>query len=275
MAGGRTVVEHWGRGDVFAMVTAALQRAGKSLTSLSVEDLAPIDHVHARGLPATVELAEQLPVKAGHHLLDIGCGLGGPARYFAQRFQCTVSGIDITPAFVEAARKLTTLLRMDDRVTLQQGDATRLPFADGAFDGAITQHVTMNVADRVTFFAEASRVLKPGAYFALSEHGLGSRGDPYYPVPWSEDGKGSYLIAPEETLRLLGAAGFTDILMQEVGSAYLEGYKRAIDLAARGALPPLGVHLLQGETAPQKARNAARNIEEGRTRPVSITCRKR
>jgi SAM-dependent methyltransferase len=275
MADDRTVVEHWGRGDVFAMITAALQRAGKSLTSLSVEDVAPIDHVHARGLPATIELADQLPVKAGHHLLDIGCGLGGPARYFAQRFQCTVSGIDITPAFVEAARKLTALLRMDDRVTLQQGDATRLPFADGAFDGAITQHVTMNVADRVTFFAEASRVLKPGAYFALSEHGLGSRGDPYYPVPWSEDGSGSYLIPPEETLRLLGVAGFTDILMQEVGSPYLEGYKRAIDLAARGALPPLGIHLLQGETAPQKARNAARNIEEGRTRPVSITCRKR
>lgn len=275
MASEHAVAEHWGRGDVYEIILSALERSSKSLATLTVEDLGPIDHVHARGFPATVELADQLPVHAHHHLVDIGCGLGGPARYFAQRFRCKVSGIDITKPFVEAARKLTALLRMEDRVSIEQGDATRLPFADRTFDGGYAQHVTMNIADRARFFAEAARVLKPGAFFAVTEHGLGAGGQPHYPVPWSEDGTGSYLVPPEETRRLLGAAGFTDIEMEEVGPQYVEAYKRAIDLAARGALPPLGLHLLQGASAPQKTRNAARNIEEARTRPISVVCRRR
>jgi SAM-dependent methyltransferase len=269
------IEKHWGRGDVYATIVAALERSSKSLATLTIEDLAPVDQVHARGLPATIELADQLPVKAEHHLLDIGCGLGGPARYFAHRFQCQVSGIDITKPFVDAARKLTTLLHMDDRVSIEQGDAMRLAFATGTFDGAYALHVTMNIADRAAFVAEAARVLKPGAFFALTEHGLGEGGEPYYPVPWSEDGTGSHLVPPEETRRLLAAAGFTNIAIEEVGPKYLEAYRRVIDLAARGALPPLGLHLLQGDTAPQKTRNAARNIEEGRTRPVSVLCRRR
>ena len=275
MASERAVGDHWATGDVYARIVAALERAGKRLDALTMEDLAPIDHLHARGFPATVELGDRLPVKAGQHLLDIGSGLGGPARYFAQRFRCTVSGIDITEPFVEAARTLTALLRMEDRVKLQHGDATRLPFPDVTFDGAYTQHVTMNVEDRSRFFAEAVRVLKPGAFFALTEHGLGAAGTPYYPVPWSEDGSGSYLIPPDETRRLLGAAGFTDVVLEETGAQYVDAYKRAIDLASKGALPPLGVHVLLGETAAEKTRNAARNIEEGRTRPIQVVCRKR
>lgn len=275
MTSTRAIGEHWATGDVYAIVMGALERAGKSVNALTVEDVAPVDHLHARGFPATVELGDRLPVKPGQHLLDIGCGLGGPARYFAQRFRCTVSGIDITKPFVEAAGKLTALLRMEDRVHIHHGDGTRLPFADTIFDGAYAQHVTMNVADRAGFFGEASRVLKPGAFFAVTEHGLGAAGAPHYPVPWSDDGSGSYLVAPEETRRLLGAAGFTDIVVEETGPPYLAAYKRAMELAAKGALPPLGVHVILGETAPPKIHNAARNIEEGRTRPIQVVCRKR
>ena len=104
------IADHWGKGDVYALIMSALERAGKSAGTLTMEDLAPVDHFHARGFPATVELADRLPVKPGDHILDIGCGLGGPARYFATRFQCSVSGIDITPSFVEAANKLTSRL---------------------------------------------------------------------------------------------------------------------------------------------------------------------
>ncbi len=268
------LADHWGEGDVYSLIVSALEKTSKSLDSLTVNDLAPIDHFHARGFPATVELGDRLPIKANQHILDIGCGLGGPARYLAQRFQCKVSGVDITTPFVEAANKLTHLLGMDDRVTIEYGDGHRLPYEDGVFDGAYTQHVTMNVADRAQFFAEAYRVLKPGVFFALTEQGLGLTGNPHYPLPWSEDGSGAYLVSPSETRALLEAAGFENIVVEDTGAKYLAAYKQAVERTAKGPLPPLGVHLLMGESTPQKIQNAARNIEEGRTHPVQVVCRK-
>jgi hypothetical protein len=114
----------------------------------------------------------------------------------------------------------------------------------------------------------------PGAFFALTEHGLGPTGNPHYPLPWSEDGSGAYLVPPSETRALLAKAGFEAIDIEDTGTKYLAGYRKAIEKTEAGTLPPLGVHLLMGETALQKTRNAARNIEEGRTHPIQVICRK-
>lgn len=268
------IAEHWGKGDVYGRIVAALEKMSKPLDGLTIEELAPVDHFHARGFPATVDLADRLTIEAGDEILDIGCGLGGPARYMADRFECRVSGIDITQPFVEAGNKLTALLGMEQAVSIEQGDGQRLPYPDSQFDGAYTQHVTMNVADRPGFFAEAFRVLKPGGFFALTEHGLGPNGDPHYPTPWSEDGTGSHLAAPSETRSLLEEAGFEDIVVEDTGDKYVAAYKAVMDKARQGALPPLGAHILMGKNAPDKVRNAARNIEEGRTHPVQVICRK-
>lgn len=274
MADTKAIADHWAAGDVYGLIVSALGKVSKPLDELTIEDLAPVDHFHARGFPATVELADKLPIRPGQRILDIGCGLGGPARYMARRFQCRVSGIDITRPFVEAAGRLTGLLRMEGQVDVRLGDGQHLPYPDGAFDGAYTQHVTMNVADRRRFFAEAYRVLKPGAFFALTEHGLGPTGDPHHPVPWSADGSGAYLVAPSATEALLRQTGFTDLVVEDTGEKYLAGYRMAIERAEKAGLPPLGIHLLMGETALLKMRNAARNIEEGRTHPIQVLCRK-
>jgi SAM-dependent methyltransferase len=274
MTSANEIADHWAKGDVYGLIVSALNKMSKPLDGLTVEDLAPVDHFHARGLPATMELADHLPIKAGQHIVDIGCGLGGPARYIAKRFQCSVSGVDITKPFVEAANKLTTLVRMEGQVKIEHGDGQRLPYSNAYFDGAYTQHVTMNVADRPRFFAEAYRVLRPGAFFALTEHGLGAKGDPHYPLPWSVDGSGAYLVTPSETRAFLEEAGFEDIVVEDTGAKYVAGYKVVIEKAEKGALPPLGIHILLGETALQKTRNAARNIEEGRTDPIQLICRK-
>ena len=274
MSSQTSVADHWAERDVYGLIVSALERASKPLDSLTVEDLAPIDHFHARGFPATVELADRLRVEAGDGLLDIGCGVGGPARYFAQRFGCKVSGIDITPPFVEAANELTALLGMDERVWIEQGDGERLPYGDDTFDGAYAQHVTMNVADRPRFFAEAWRVLKPGGFFALTEHGLGPAGSPHHPLPWSMDGTGEFLVTPAETREFLAGAGFVQIESEDTGPTYLDAYRAALERVDRGEVPALGLHVLIGPTAPDKMRNSARNIEEGRTRPIQVICHK-
>jgi ubiquinone/menaquinone biosynthesis C-methylase UbiE len=274
MSQGNPIADQWGKGDVYGLIVAALQNAGKSLDTLTLEDLAPVDHFHARGFPATVELADHLRIGPDDRILDIGCGLGGPARYFAARFGCKVSGIDLTPSFVEAAQQLTARLGMTSQVEVIQGDGQSLPYPDATFDGAYTQHVTMNVADRPRFFVEAYRALKPGAFFALTEHGLGPNGDPYYPLPWSLDGGGSHLARPADTRECLAATGFTDIVVEETDQKYLAAYKQQMELAARGAMPALGIHILFAERGPDRIRNAARNIEEGRTQPIQVFCRK-
>ena len=132
----------------------------------------------------------------------------------------------------------------------------------------------MNIADRKQLFGEAWRVLKHGGFLALTERGLGPNGNPHHPVPWSEDGGGEWLAPPAQTRELLTAAGFVDVEIEDTGAKYLEAYRGVLALADQGKMPSIGMHLLMGKTAAQKVRNAARNIEEERTHPVQVLCRK-
>jgi ubiquinone/menaquinone biosynthesis C-methylase UbiE len=268
------VSTHYGRDGLYDTIIAALAAAGKDVSRLTLRDLAPIDHFHGRGLAATEEMADLLPATPDDHLLDIGSGIGGPARYMADRFGCRVTGIDLTEAFCDVARRLTGLVGLGDRVAFRQASALDLPFEAESFDAAYSQNVSMNIADKGRFHAEAFRVIRPGGHFGLSEMTLGDGRPPVFPTPWSDDGSTSHLVTEAETVASLSAAGFTVVTVQDKSEAARAFFARMRERVAREGPPALGVHILMGESGGKKGRNSARNIEEGRTRPIEILCRK-
>ena len=172
------VSRHYSSGNLMARLRAALAAEGIDPDRPTVEQLAPFDHFHGRGLEATQQAADLVAPTPADHVLDVGSGIGGPARYFARRFGCRVSGIDLTAEFCEVARVLTRAVGLADRVAFEQSNALAMPFAEASFDGAYSMNVSMNIVDKVGLYREVRRELKPGAWFVLAEIAQGPAGPP-------------------------------------------------------------------------------------------------
>jgi SAM-dependent methyltransferase len=269
------VTGHYSRGDLLSRLNAALAGDGADPAHPTMEALAPYDQFHGRGMEATVELAASISAKASDHLLDIGSGIGGPARYMAQRFGCRVTGIDLTPEFCEVARRLTGLLGLAERVVFQVADALALPFAADAFDGAYSMNVSMNIADKTGLYREARRVLKPGAWLMLSELARGA-GELDYPTPWAATARTSFLSTPEETQRGLQAAGFEIVRVRSTLQESLAFGARSRAIVDAGGKPPhRAVMLIHGDLAKQAMANVARGLADGKIVPIEVLARKR
>jgi ubiquinone/menaquinone biosynthesis C-methylase UbiE len=249
-----------------------LRNAGKDFETLTTADLATFDEFHIRGRKATLELAEQMNLNADSHVLDIGSGLGGPARTLAETYGCRVTGIDLTQAFCDAAAAMSDWVGLGKLTSFKQGDATNLPFADKHFDAAMTIHVAMNIAAKDKMYAEARRVVKPGGIFAVYDVLQGEGGEVLYPVPWARDPSISHLATLNSMKSLLVDAGFTLLNIHDSTDESQSFFERLTARMAKTGSPPVGWRLFLGEDFPVMAQNQVRNVTERRIRTVSFIC---
>ena len=259
----RSVGTHYGRGDLATKILEALRAAGKDPEAPTPEDLTPIDQLHARGREATLELARLAGITSGMRVLDVGGGLGGPARTLASEFGCAVEVLDLTEDFCRAGEVLTARTGLGDRVSFQHGNALEMPYPDAGFDVAWTQHSSMNIPDKERLYREIHRVLRPGGRLALHEILAGPVSPIHFPVLWARDPALSHLRPPAEVRALLRDTGFEELAWIDETTPALRWYERRL-AAAPGGPPPLGPHLVFGDDFGEMLRNQVLNLSERR-----------
>lgn len=276
MSAEHAVARHYSHGELLAAIERALAAAGKTPNEVGSDDLAPLDEFHIGGRAATDHLVDQLGLGADDHVLDIGCGLGGAARHIAERLGARVTGIDLTPEFVEVGNTLCGWLGLAERVSLHQGSALAMPFGDEAFDGAVMLHVGMNIADKPALFAELARVLRPGAALGVYDVMQIGAGELAWPVPWAAGPATSSVGTPDDYRQALTDAGF-EVLREaprrDFAVAFFEEMRAKVEAA--GGPPPVGLHVLMRETTQEKVQNMVTNIARGLVAPVELIARRR
>lgn len=274
MADVGAVAGHYTSGTIWDRLVEALVDDGVDPDSPTVTQLAPYDQFHGRGLEATEELADSIEIATSDRILDVGSGLGGPARYLADRFGCHVDGVDLTSEFCEVAERLCALTSLDDQVTIHHASGLDMPFEDESFDGVYSMNVSMNIADRYGLYREIHRVLRPGGWLVLSELAQGpNTAELNFPVPWAATAEESFLTTPERTCELLEACGFTVSECTDSTAATRDYGARARALVEQGHKPP---HRAVGLVHPEMARIALANSGAGTQAqqlvPIEIHC---
>ena len=263
------VAAHYDRTSLAEALVARLRDRGIERDAVTLEHLAALDQMHVRGHEATVELLDALEIRKGMKVLDVGAGIGGPARVLASRCDARVTALDLTPALCDANRELNRLVGLSRRIKVVEGDATDLPFEDATFDRVVTIHASMNIDRKRTMYREVQRVLKPGGRFGFYDIVAGVAGSPDYPMPWAGDDSVSFLVPPSTMRALAEEVGLRTLDFRDLTNASRAHMVRQQEAAAAGKAaggpPPLQAgDILMGPTAAAKQRNLRRAVKEAR-----------
>ena len=254
------VRDHYLATGLTERLKAALAALGPEDQQLTPQQLGALDQFHTRGLAATAELAKLAGITADMSVLDVGSGVGGPARFLAATYGCRVTGVDLSEPFVDAARYLTERTGQNGQVSFQTASALELPFDDGRFHVVLLQHVAMNIADRAQLYREIRRVLQSSGRFATFDVVLSS-GEPHFPVPWARTPATSFLLTAAATREAIEPAGFRALAWQddtEMAKAWFA------QMRAAGPPPSPNLGVVMGPDFAQLAANLGRNLMEGR-----------
>ncbi len=254
------VRDHYRATGLTERLRTALTVLGPEDRHLTPQQLAALDHFHTRGLAATAEIAKLAGITADISVLDIGSGVGGPARFLAATYGCRVTGLDLSESFVDTARYLTERTGQSRRVSFETGSALELPFSDGCFDVVLLQHVAMNISDRARLYREIRRVLRSGGRFATFDV-VSISGEPQYPLPWAQTPATSYLLTAAATRDLIEPAGFRTLAWQDDTEAAKAWFAQ---LRMSGPPPSPNLGVVMGPDFVQLSANLGRNLVEGR-----------
>lgn len=205
-----------------AIIETRLRAQHGGLSGLVPEDLFPHDQDHYGGLAANEALAARAGLAPGQEVVDFCAGLGGPARYFAHRHGVRVTGIELTPARVAGAQRLTALVGLDGQVRVLQGDVTACPLPDGCADVVLSQEAFLHIPHKPAVLAEAFRLLRPGGRLAFTDWVAHSP-----PPPDDMDLLGEGIAVADlwsipDYRAGLAAAGFADIQTDDLTEAWAD-----------------------------------------------------
>jgi len=265
------VADHYHRDNLTETILNALAEAGVDPAKLTVDDLAPLDEFHIGGRQATRDMIELSGITPAEHVLDVGAGIGGPARTLAAACGCRVTGVDLTAEYCATATELTRRVGLADRVDFRQADACALPFEAAAFDVVWTQHMTMNVADKDRLYAELARVLRPGGRLVSYEVVAGPAGQaPHFPVPWADRESISFLESAADMRRRLEGSAARVMEWQDRSEAAQTFFTRLLERTRGEGAPKLGLQVIVGGGMKAKTQNLLRNLREGRVGVVLL-----
>jgi MPBQ/MSBQ methyltransferase len=270
----RRIAQHYTHGALQEAIDAGLATWNGLSPSELVEQLTAIDEFHMGGRFATKAAAESLRLSPGLRVLDVGCGLGGAARYLAMEHDCRVNGVDLTPEYVEVGASLNRRLGLGDRIALSVASALDTPFPSNQFDRCMMLHVGMNISDKAALFAELARVLKPDGYLVVYDVMRTGSGPIEYPVAWANDETTSFLASPAEYAQALRGGGFEILEQADKRDFALEVFMKMKARLAESGPPPLGLHILMGQDAPRKVGNMIANLRSRAIAPVQILARR-
>ena len=260
---------YWGREGLDRAILDALRATGRNVDPLTPDDLSAADHFHSGGKGATLRLARLAALRPGLRVLDVGGGLGGPARTLAAEFGCDVTVVDLTETYVRAGAALTTRVGLSARVRHRVGDALTLDVGAGAFDVVWTQNSGMNIPEKERLYAGFARVLRPGGLLALQEPMAGPVQPVVFPVMWARDAGSSFIRAPGEMRRVIEAAGFSVRAWDDVT-------EEAVGPSTGSAGPAYGIQrLVMGDGLDAIAQAGRRNREEKRIVTIQAVLERR
>jgi SAM-dependent methyltransferase len=268
------VRKHYGLPEMATKVIAALEAAGIDPARLKAEQLYPFDQFHGRGLDATRDHVGLLKLAASDAVLDIGSGLGGPARFIAATHGAKVTGIDLTPEFVATARMLTERTGLTGQVAFEEGDALAMPFPGATFNAALCLYVAMNIENKAKLASEVARVLKPGGRFVWSQVVLGDGGAPQFPLPWAREATFSFLTKPEALRRAVEDSGLKIVEWTDERPIVLASMQQQ---QAASPPPPAAAairDMLLGADFPERLKNFGRNMAENRIGSIVLVAEK-